>query len=37
MLKTKLFPGISKVAGYRSSYLLRRDLGDGIEFITIVL
>jgi heme-degrading monooxygenase HmoA len=37
MLKPELLPGIGKVAGYNSSYLLRRDLGDEIEFITIML
>jgi heme-degrading monooxygenase HmoA len=37
MLKPELLPGISKVAGYKGSYLLRRDLGNEIEFITIML
>jgi heme-degrading monooxygenase HmoA len=37
MLKPELLPGISKVKGYRSSYLLRRDQGDEVEFITIML
>jgi antibiotic biosynthesis monooxygenase (ABM) superfamily enzyme len=37
MLKPELLPGISKVKGYRGSYLLRRDLGAEIEFITILL
>ena len=37
MLKPELLPGIGKVAGYKSSYLLRRDLGDEIEFLTIML
>jgi heme-degrading monooxygenase HmoA len=37
MLKPELLPGISKVKGYRGSYLLRRDAGDEIEFITIML
>lgn len=36
MLKPELLPGISKVAGYRGSCLLRRNLGDEIEFITIL-
>ena len=30
MLKPELLPGIGKVAGYQSSYLLKRDLGDEI-------
>ena len=37
MLKPELLPGISKVQGYRGSYLLRRDLGAEVEFITIML
>ena len=37
MLKPELLPGVSKVKGYRGSYLLRRDAGSEIEFITIML
>jgi heme-degrading monooxygenase HmoA len=37
MLKPELLPGISKVKGYQSSYLLRRDEGGEVEFITIML
>ncbi len=37
MLKPELLPGISNVAGYKGSYLLRRNLGDEVEFITIML
>ena len=37
MLKPELLPGISKKKGYRGSYLLRRDLGVEVEFITILL
>jgi heme-degrading monooxygenase HmoA len=37
MLKPELLPGISKVPGYRGSYLLRREAGDEVEFITIIL
>jgi heme-degrading monooxygenase HmoA len=37
MLKPELLPGISKVKGYRGSYLLRREVGDEIEFVTIML
>src|SRR5437773_8850200 len=37
MLKPELLPGISKVKGYRGSYLLRRETGAEIEFITIML
>jgi heme-degrading monooxygenase HmoA len=38
LLKPELLPGISKVKGYRGSYLLRRETaGDEVEFITVIL
>lgn len=37
MLKPELLPGISRKKGYRGSHLLRRDLGQEVEFITILL
>ena len=37
MLKPELLPGISKVKGYEGSYLLRRNAGEEVEFITIIL
>ena len=37
MLKPELLPGISKIPGYRGSYLLRRPLGNEIEFVTVLL
>ena len=37
MLKPELLPGIGQVKGYRASYLLRRERGDEVEFITIML
>jgi len=37
MLKPELLPGVSKVKGYRGSYLLRREAGGEVEFITIML
>jgi antibiotic biosynthesis monooxygenase (ABM) superfamily enzyme len=37
LLKPELLPGISKVPGYQSSYLLRRDAGSEVEFVTIML
>jgi len=37
LLKPELLPGISKVKGYRGSYLLRRNAGPEVEFITILL
>lgn len=36
MLKPELLPGVGKVKGFRHSYLLRRDLGDEVEFITVM-
>lgn len=37
MLKPELLPGIGKAKGYRGGYLLKRDLGDEIEFVTVML
>jgi heme-degrading monooxygenase HmoA len=37
MLKPELLPGLSKVAGYRGSFLCRRTVGDEVEFITIIV
>ena len=37
MLKPELLRGISKAKGYRGSYLLRRQAGNEVEFITIML
>ena len=37
MLKPELLPGIGRVTGFRGSYLLRRDLGGEIEFVTVML
>jgi heme-degrading monooxygenase HmoA len=37
MLKPELLPGISKVKGYKGSFLLRRNAGAEVEFITILL
>ncbi|MGH9497246.1 MAG: antibiotic biosynthesis monooxygenase family protein [Candidatus Sulfotelmatobacter sp.] len=37
MLKPELLPGLSKVKGFKGSYLLRRDAGNEVEFITIIL
>jgi hypothetical protein len=37
LLKPELLPGISRKAGYRGSYLLRRNSGSEVEFITILL
>jgi heme-degrading monooxygenase HmoA len=37
LLKPELLPGVSKVKGYKGSYLLRRNLGAEVEFITVML
>ena len=36
-LKPELIPGISKVKGYRGSYLLRKASETEVEFVTIML
>src|SRR5499426_2396100 len=36
-LKPELLPGLSLQNGFRGSYLLRRTVGDEVEFITIIL
>jgi len=36
-LKPELLPGLSKMAGFQGSYLLRRVVGEEVEFITIIL
>lgn len=35
LLKTKILPGIHRVQGYRGAYLLRREVADGVEFVTL--
>ena len=37
MLKPELLPGLGQVTGYRGSYLLRRPVGEEVEFVTIIL
>jgi heme-degrading monooxygenase HmoA len=37
MLKPELLPGLSKVEGFKGSYLFRRNAGNEVEFITIIL
>jgi heme-degrading monooxygenase HmoA len=36
-LKPELLPELSKVKGFQASYLLRRLVGDEVEFATIIL
>jgi antibiotic biosynthesis monooxygenase (ABM) superfamily enzyme len=35
LLRTKILPGIHRVEGYRGADLLRRSVGDEVEFITL--
>ncbi len=37
MLKPELLPGLNAVRGFKGSYLLRREDGEEVEFITIIL
>jgi heme-degrading monooxygenase HmoA len=37
LLVTKILPGIHRVAGYQGAYLLRRDVPEGVEFVTLTL
>lgn len=36
MLKPELLPGVGKAKGFQHSYLLRRNLGAEVEFITVM-
>lgn len=36
-LKPEVLPGGGKVAGYRGSYVLRRELGAEVEFVVVTL
>ena len=37
MLKPELLPGLASAPGFVKSYLLRREDGQNVEFITIIL
>jgi len=37
MLKTTILPGIHRIAGYKGAYMLRKDQGAEVEFITVTL
>lgn len=38
LLETEILPGIARrqISGYRGAHLLRRDLGNEVEFVTIL-
>src|SRR5262245_17936761 len=37
LLRKKILPGIHRVAGYRGAYLLRRDIANEVEFVTLTI
>jgi|ERR1043166_8417406 heme-degrading monooxygenase HmoA len=37
LLRADVLPGIGRVKGYHGAYLLRRDAGDEVEFVTITV
>jgi heme-degrading monooxygenase HmoA len=37
LLRQHVLPGIHRLEGYRGAYLLRRDHGSEVEFVTITL
>ena len=37
LLRTKILPGIHRVEGYQGAYLMRRDVPEGVEFVTLTL
>jgi len=37
LLRNEVLPGIHRVSGFKGAQVLRRDLGDEVEFVTITL
>src|SRR2546430_13314396 len=37
MLNSDVLPGIHRIKGYRGAYVMRRDVGDEVEFMTMTL
>jgi heme-degrading monooxygenase HmoA len=37
LLRGEVLPGIHRIDGHRGAYLLRRDAGDRVEFVTLTL
>ena len=37
LLRREILPGIHRVKGYRGAFLLRKDAGDEIEFVTLTM
>jgi len=37
LLRAEILPGIHRVEGYRGAYLLRREVPEGAEFVTLTI
>ncbi len=37
LLQSHILPGIHRVTGYNGAWLMRRDVGNEVEFITVTL
>jgi heme-degrading monooxygenase HmoA len=37
LLRAEVLPGIHRIRGHRGAYLLRRETGDRVEFVTLTL
>jgi heme-degrading monooxygenase HmoA len=37
LLRETVLPGIERIDGYRGAYLLRREAGEEVEFVTLTL
>lgn len=37
LLRSEVLPGIHRVRGFKGAHVLRRDLGEEVEFVTITL
>jgi len=37
LLRTEVLPGIHRVRGFKGAHLLRRDVKDEVEFVTVTL
>jgi heme-degrading monooxygenase HmoA len=37
LLRSEVLPGIHRVEGYRGAWLLRREVPDGAEFVTLTI
>jgi len=37
LLRANVLPGITRVSGYHGAYLMRRSVGDEVEFVTMTI